>query len=472
MDPEQTNQDSPFQEDQWGLDPDFTNNSDPVLGWGNENAIDDAAMKDAPGCFLYDPANNEYKALHPFKASTKIIEDEFLDMSFLNNYTATPLVEDGGVIKYTDPAVTVTQDEPIKDVTNNKKVENKEDPNLPPEPQARVRIRYEGRKENGELLDKLRDRKQLKAFKLNHDDMIPGMHYAAASLKRGETAWFKFMPEHHYGVEGMPGLVSPNSILYYKIEMVDFTNMKKNLANDDYNGRITMIAESREKGNEAFGKQDYDKAYKEYKKGLETAKNTPKTLMATLTEEQKDVLRDFQVKMANNAALVCIKKNKFKEGLDLVEIVLKIVPTNSKALFRKGQCLLELDNIEAAKKCFEEIMKFDEEAKVDCEKYLEKIERKKSQRLKNEKRRFEHVFKNILAEEEKEQNEKKIQEKLERKKEREQNKKPDGLGGEIIKKVKLENSANVHVKPLFDSEKLEVEEENKIIEGLVSPVRS
>ena len=472
MDPKQIGIETTAQDDEWGIDPDFNTNTDLVEGF-NMGSGTDPMMKDAPGCLLYDPTTKEYKALHPFKQSNKIIEDEFLDMSFLDKYTATSLLEDGGVIKYTDPTFKTAQNEPIKDITNGKKKGNKEDPKLPPEPQARVRVRYEGRKDNGELLDKLRDRKQLKAFKLHSDDVIPGMHHAVASLRRGETAWFKFLPEYHYGQEGVPHLIGPEAVLYYKIELADFTNMKKVLANDDYEGRIAIIAESREKGNEAFAKKEYDKAYKEYKKGSETVKNTPKTLMAILTEEQKAVLNDFQVKIANNASLVCIKKKNYKEGLDFAELVLKIAPTNSKALFRKGQCLIELDNIEVARKCFEESMKNDEEAKTECEKYIERIERIKSQRLKNEKRRFEHVFKNLLLEEEKEQNEKKIQEKTERKKEREQRRKEDDLNEGVIKKVKTEIAMgmNESVPPLFEAERRDGKEEAKV-ENLVSPVKS
>ena len=198
-------------------------------------------LQGAPGCLLYDPSKGEYTALHPFKKITKVIEDEFIDMSFLDNLTAIPVTEDGGTIKYVDPNM---QDpvQKVSDQENTQPNENKEDdPNLPPESLARVRIRYEGRKEDGELIDKIRDRKQLRAFKLHNDDMIPGIHFAAGSLRKGEVSWFKFLPDYHYGPQGAPPLVAPNSNLYYKVELVDYTNMKKILTNDDYDGRIALL---------------------------------------------------------------------------------------------------------------------------------------------------------------------------------------------------------------------------------------
>lgn len=419
--------------DTWCIDESFQPESTNWT-WGNEKESQEPTSH-GPGCILYDPHKNVYTSLQPFTRNQKKIEDEIIDMSFLNEYISIQLTEDGGVVKYFPKQL-----EQKEENTDKNEFVSPEEQNLEPEQFARVRIRYEGRKENGELLDKSRDRKQLKAFKLHGEDMILGVSYATASLKKGETAWFKFLPEYHYGVKGAPPMVPENATLYYKVELTDFTNPKKQLENNDYEGRIKILEESREKGNEAFAAKDFEKALREYKKGTETIKNLPKVLAAVVTDEQKKVLREFQVKLGNNALLMCIKMKQYKEGLQFVEMVLSADPKNPKGIFRKGQCLLELEYLNGAIKAFNECLKVDAESKEECEKMIAECQRRKDKRLKKEKKRFHHVLQNIADVGEKEEMERKLKEKMERKKERE-NMPQGGLGemGDIVlKKVKVD----------------------------------
>ena len=363
--------------------------------------------QDVPGCLVYDQETDQYRTINPLTQRFKPIKDEFIDMSFIQTYTATPLTSDGGVIKYTDPNIqSKSQENPVEDPNATT--------NLPPEPLARVRILFEGRKEDGELLDKQRERKQTRAFKLHNDNMISGLHIATASLRAGEWAWFKFMPQYHFGVQGSPPHVPENAVLYYKVELVDFTNQKKQLANDDYDGRVQALEEAREKGNEAFKKQEYDRALKEYKKGLGLMGNLPKVLQAVLTEDQKNVFKDFQVKLANNVLMVCIKKKTYSEGLQNAEIVLKNDPKNAKGLFRKGQCLKGLQYWDAAIKVFEECMEVDKESQEECRRMIEECRRMKGEKNKSEQRRFKQVFEKMSEQEEKDEAERRLKGKIER----------------------------------------------------------
>ena len=438
------------QESLWNIDPEDTwkthPNPDPKDDdWlvGNDDQAEDAwtinvdtsnpdgnLLKDAPGCLLYDPQTNQVKALHPFKSQVKVIEDEVINMKFLEGWVQKPLTDDHGVIKYSNPDFLppVVHENP------------EETDSLRPEPLARVRIRYEGRKENGELLDKLRDRKQLRAFKLQADDMITGMHVAVSSLMKGETAWFKFLPEYHYGKEGMPQLVEKDAVLYYKIELVDFTNQKKTLENDDYEGRIEFLVDARDKGNAFFAEKDYEKAFGMYKRGTETIRNLPKVLAATINEDQKKELRDFQIKFANNAVLACIKRQEYKEGLLYADIVLNLEAENTKALFRKGQCFMEMKELDDALKCFKESLRYEEGDKSEIEKQIEVCKKRIEHKLKNDKKRYQHVLKAMGEDEQKEQEEKAKQEKLQRKMERDELAKLHDpiLNGQGVKKIKTQ----------------------------------
>lgn len=382
--------------------------------------------QDVPGCLVYDPETQQYRTINPLTQRFRPIPDEFIDMSFIQTYIATPLTPDEGVIKYTDPNIQSKSQDNSTEGPSAASAKPGEEVNLPPEPLARVRIRFEGRKEDGELLDKQRDRKQLKAFRLNNDTMITGLHIATASLKAGEWAWFKVMPQYHFGVKGCPPHVPENAVLYYKVELADFTNPKKQLTNDDYDGRIQALEEAREKGNEAFKKQEYDRALKEYKKGLSMMDNLPKVLQAVLTEEQKNLFKDFQVKLANNVLMVCIKKKAYSEGLPFAEIVLKNDAKNAKGLFRKGQCLKGIQYWDSAIKVFEECMELDNESQTECRRMIEECRRMKGEKNKSEQRMYKQMFEKLSEQAEKDEAEKRMKEKIERKnakklKEEEQN---------------------------------------------------
>ena len=417
------NDDHPQDPDPWTINHDASN-------------PDGNLLKDAPGCLLYDPKTNQMKALHPFKQQqAKVIEDEVIDMKFLENWLSKPLTDDFGVIKYSNPDF-ITPVAPENPITDPLEIVT-----LVPEPLARVRIRYEGRKENGELLDKLRDRRQLKAFKLQADDMITGMHKAVGSLTKGETAWFKFLPEYHYGKDGMPNLVEKDAVLYYKIELVDFTNQKKVIASDDYEGRIEFLTDARDKGNAAFAAKDYEKAFNMYKRGIETIRNLPKVLAEKINEDQKKELRDFQIKFANNALMACIKRQEYKEGLVYADMVLNLEAENTKALFRKGQCWMELKELDDALGCFKESLKYEEGDKSEIERQIEVCKKRMEHKLKNDKKRYQHVFKAMGEDEQREIEEKAKREKLERKMEREELAKFHDpiLNGQGVKKMKTES---------------------------------
>ena len=374
------------------------------------------------------PTNNIQDV--PYK---KVIEDEFIDMSFIQSLTAVPLTEDNGVTKYIDSNSTQKQD-----ISDQNGVSAKEE--TKPKYRARCRILFEGRTENGELVEKERQRKQLKAFKLMEDNMIKGIHYATASLNKGETGWFRFTPEYHFGPQGVQDLVAPNAILYYKIELVDFTNEKGTLANDDYDGRIAIFNECREKGNEAFQKKEYERALKEYKIGVNITKNLPKELLSKITEEQSNVIKDLKLKLANNAAMACIKLNKYQEGLQFINIVLSVDGKNAKALFRKGQCEMELGNLEQARVSFEESINAGNPEKNECLRNIHLCQRTRKTKAKDEGQVYKQIFERMAAEEEKELKEKKLQEKIERKKEREKLKNEGEDKGKEIPK----NTVNVN----------------------------
>ena len=368
----------------------------------------------------------------PFQLYRKVIPDEFIDMSFLQNFTATPLTEDNGVIKYTDPSAKISQ-------------------NPLPERLARVRIRFESRTEEGELVEKEKNRKELKAFKLFLDNMIPGLHYAVASMRIGEISWFKFTPDYHYGIYAPTDIIKPGSSLYFKVDLDGFINEKKSFSKMTYEEMIAELNTLKENGNNFFKEQDFEKALKEYKKGVDSLTAVPKQLLTSLNEEQHAFLKDLKVKLANNAAMSCIKRKEYTEGLKYIEIVLGVDPQNGKAWFRKGQCYMETKELELAVKAFEESMKVDKSGEEECRKNIRICQGSKQTRQRDERKLYSKVFKRMAAEEEREEEAKRLKEKMERKKERE-------------KVEKKEEEVPVPVAPMVENKGIRIQD---LLEGTI-----
>lgn len=368
----------------------------------------------------------------PFEPYRRIIPDEFIDMSFLQTFTATSLTQDNGVIKYTDPSIQISQ-EPL------------------PEDKARVRIRFESRTEEGELVEKEKNRKELKAFKLNVDNMILGLHYAVASMRTNEISWFKFTPRYHYGDYAPTDVIKPGSSLYFKVELAGFKNEKKTFNQMTYDEMIVQLNEIKDKGNNFFKEQDFGKAMKEYKKGVDSLSSLPKQFMSELSEEQHAFLKDLKVKLANNAAMSCIKRKEYTEGLKYIEVVLGVDPKNGKALFRKGQCYMETKEFELAVKAFEESMNVDKSAEDECKKNIRICQGSKQTRQRDERKLYSEVFKRMAAEEEREEEAKKLKEKMERRKERE-------------RAEKKEEEISVPVEPVAENKGIRIQD---LLEGTI-----
>ena len=353
-----------------------------------------------PRVTIYNPATGE--TINPSEETStairkRFIQDEVIDMSFLQEITPVNVTPDGGIVKY------LVQ-------------EGKDTHEDPPMERARAKIMFEGRLPNGELLDKERNRKEISAVRILNDAYIKGIHLAILSMKRGEIAWFKFAPEYHYGPSGV-GEIPPNTNLFYRIELLDYKNPQKSLDAHDFEPRIKIFEECRIRGNELYNNGEYRAALKELSRAVNLLKAFPKSLKKSLTPEQTQTLHHYEVVINNNYAMNCIKAGETYDAQKHLAHVLQIDPNNVKALYRKGIVEMKIANFEEARKNFKKCLEINPND-AESKKMLWQVDQKRANSKRKEMKMFEKIFEK-LPEAEKEENElKAIEEKINRKKRR------------------------------------------------------
>lgn len=81
-----------------------------------------------------------------------------------------------------------------------------------------VTVHYEGKLTNGTVFDSSYNRGKPTQFKVNA--VIKGWTEALLSMKKG-SKWEIFIPpELAYGNKGVPGVIPPNSVLIFKVELI------------------------------------------------------------------------------------------------------------------------------------------------------------------------------------------------------------------------------------------------------------
>ena len=53
-------------------------------------------------------------------------------------------------------------------------------------------------------------------------EVVSGLEHAIVTMKKGETALFTLPPELGYGVAGRHGVVQPNSVVQFEVELVSW----------------------------------------------------------------------------------------------------------------------------------------------------------------------------------------------------------------------------------------------------------
>ena len=90
-----------------------------------------------------------------------------------------------------------------------------------PKPGQTVVAHYEGYLEDGTIFDRSVSRNQPFEFPVGQGRVIKGWDEGVAGMKKGGKRTLIIPPELGYGERGYPGVIPPNSVIIFEVEIVD-----------------------------------------------------------------------------------------------------------------------------------------------------------------------------------------------------------------------------------------------------------
>jgi FKBP-type peptidyl-prolyl cis-trans isomerase len=87
---------------------------------------------------------------------------------------------------------------------------------------ARVLVHYTGKLLDGTKFDSSLDRNKPFDFVVGIGQVIKGWDEGIIQLKKGQKAVLTCPPDFAYGARGVPGVIPPNSVLVFEVELLDF----------------------------------------------------------------------------------------------------------------------------------------------------------------------------------------------------------------------------------------------------------
>ncbi|XP_056636515.1 FK506-binding protein 59 [Diorhabda sublineata] len=183
-------------------------------------------------------------------------------------------------------------------------------------------------------------------------NIISGIDIGIQKFKKNETSRLIIKPKYAFGQEGSKEYnIPPNATVDYTVTLKKFEKLKETWSMDGQE-KIEQSKMCKEKGTYYFKAGKYDLAIKLYKRIQSYLENETDTD----AKEERDALL---LASHLNVALCQLKLKEYFDARSAATSALKIDPNNEKALFRRGQALLQLGEPELANKDFTRCLEID-----------------------------------------------------------------------------------------------------------------
>lgn len=210
-----------------------------------------------------------------------------------------------------------------------------------------------------------------------------GVELALEKMKKNEKAQITIVPKLAQFGTGVPE--DNNDKITYEINLKSFERAKESWQLDGEQ-KLEQSVIFKEQGTTFFKQGKYDLAANKYKKIIDFLEHE-----ISLKDDKEETRVSLLQAGRLNLAMCMIKMSDWLEARNLCDKVIEENPTNAKALFRRGEAFIALNEHEHAKRDFLKCLEFDPENKAAknkvtvCSHQLKMIKEK-------EKKTFANMF--------------------------------------------------------------------------------
>lgn len=245
-------------------------------------------------------------------------------------------------------------------------------------------INMKGTLDNGTVFD---DRKALRII-LGDLEVCCGLDIAIALMERGEVSEIRVPPRFGYGKLGFEPDVPPDATLHYEVELLSSSEAKDE-TELPFQERQAIGDAKRERGNFWYSRGEYSNAAHCYRRALDFLDDMGLNLAESPADLQ--LLLDTRLKVYNNLTAAQMKMEAYEAALKSVDFVIKVQPSNVKALYRKGKILACQGNVSEAVAVLKKALKLEPETKI-IQQELSRLQVKKDKQDRAEKAMYRRMF--------------------------------------------------------------------------------
>ncbi|XP_072109370.1 peptidyl-prolyl cis-trans isomerase FKBP5-like isoform X1 [Mobula birostris] len=192
----------------------------------------------------------------------------------------------------------------------------------------------------------------------DHDIPI-GVDKALEKMQRGEHCILHLKPKYGFGDHGKPGFnIPPNSELDYEVLLKDFVKAKDPWEMDTRE-KLEQAAIAKEKGTSYFKRGKYEQAQIQYRKIVAWLDQR-----YGLSGEDSWSAKALVLAAHLNVAICCLKLNDYLKAVESCDKALAIDRLNEKALYRRGEARLSVNEFDLAKADFQKVLQVNPENKA------------------------------------------------------------------------------------------------------------
>lgn len=259
-----------------------------------------------------------------------------------------------------------------------------------PNERGRVTIEVEGRLGDGRGSALLPRQTRELVLREADDEATEAIEGCIRTMRVGEVAEFTVGNGTLPGppIELVRGAQSPQSPVWYSIRLVSSTRAKESWRLSTRE-KLEVAGHHKAVGNERFKAGNHSVAGKRYSKAL---KYLISINPVRLSDEERDQVKQLKVTCLSNLAASQLKLKIFHYANTNCSKVLEADPDNLKALYRRGQALMFMNDYDSARVDLERAQRLDPSSRAVSE-----LLRELSSREQQKKRHYHQALKSMFG---------------------------------------------------------------------------